>query len=56
MSKTDKAFLFSPGDLGKFLREFARARGLVKRGKPNVQEATRQIIRERMLAEQQAQG
>jgi hypothetical protein len=56
MSKNDKAFNFSPGPLGKFLDRFAKKNGLKNR-----QEATRQIVRERMTAEavqakQQAQG
>jgi hypothetical protein len=54
MSKNDKAFNFSPGPLGKFLDRFAKKNGLKNR-----QEATRQIVRERMQADQakeQAQG
>jgi hypothetical protein len=49
MSKSEKAFNFSPSGLGKFLERFAKQHGLKNR-----QEATRQIVRERKQVEEQA--
>jgi hypothetical protein len=48
MNKMMKAFMFSPGPLSKFLRDFMKQNGLDK-----PQEALRQILRERRQTEQQ---